>query len=88
MKEYEGAEIKPRLTFDVAEKNAHVRKVLMMSGGSFIFSILCTLFMYWLYANEWNLFGKIIMVALIMSLAIPISGMIRSYKYAKRMKEV
>ena len=88
MKEYEAGEVKPEFTYDLVEKKAHVRKVLMMSGGSFLFSLFLTLFMFWVNSNAWNLFNKILMVALSMSLAIPISGMIRSYKYAERMKEV
>lgn len=88
MKAYEVGEVKPELTYDLLEKKVHVRKVLMMSGGSFLFSVLMTLYVFWINTNVWSLFGKIIMVALIMSLAIPISGMIRSYMYAKRTKEV
>jgi hypothetical protein len=88
MKAYEVGEVKPRFTYDQDEKRGHVRKVLMMSGGSLLFSLLITLYLFWIYTNAWNLFNKIIMVALIMSLVIPISGMVRSYKYAKRMKEV
>ena len=88
MKTYEDGGVKPRFTFDVVEKKAFVRKVLMMSGGTLLFSILMTLYVFWINTNVWSLFGKIIMVALILSLAIPVTGLIRSYRYAKRMEEV
>ena len=90
MKEYEKGETKPEITYDSAEQKVHVRKVLMMSVGSLLFSILMTLFMFWIYntayEDGWNLFAKIIMVALIISLVLPVAGMIRSLKYVTRMR--
>ena len=88
MKEYEAGEVKPEITYDLLEKKVHVRKVLLMSASSLLFSILMTSYVFWISTNVWSSFGKIIMVALILSLAIPVSGLVRSYMYAKRMEEI
>lgn len=95
MKEYEPTEEKPRLTYDALEKKGLVRKVLLTSGGSILYSVVLTLYIVWLYngvyedsSNGWSTFAKVIIYALILSIALPIMGMVRSVKYASRMKEV
>lgn len=92
MKEYESDEEKPRLTYDDAEKKSLVRKVLLTSAGSVLYAIVLTLYILWLYngvyEDDWSTFAKFIFVALIFSISLPLTGMARSWRYAKRMREV
>lgn len=91
-KEYEVDETKPRLTYDASEEKVLVRKVLMTSVGSVAYTVLLTLYIFWLYngiyEDHWEVFAKFVVTALVLSISLPVIGLVRSLGYAKRMKGV
>lgn len=81
----------PRFTYDLAEKKAQVRKVVLSATALFLYLFVMAVFIiklnYSMYRNDsWYLFNKIIFVAFIISLIPSIVNMARALKYAIRMR--
>ncbi|MFJ7935218.1 DUF2812 domain-containing protein [Sporosarcina sp. NPDC096371] len=87
----EGAEI-PRFTYDPAEKKAQVRKVVLSATVLelyiFVIAFIFIRLNYSMYLEDsWNMFNKVIFIAFIISLSSPLLIMIRTLKYAFRMRK-
>jgi Protein of unknown function (DUF2812) len=81
---------KPRFTYDSNEKKAQVRKVVLTAAALSAYTMTASLFVlsvnYSVHQEGgWTLFSKIIVGALVVSLASPIAIMVRTLKYAFRM---
>ena len=92
MKEYADDEEKPRMTYDLEEKKKHVRKVLLSSIGTTVFTIAIAIFVLrsnvLMYETDgWSLFGKVLVWAILISFISPLILSIRSLKYAIRMRK-
>lgn len=93
MKEYEIDEEKPQLTYEIKEKKALVRKILLTTGGLTVYLIGIGIFGLWLniplYAEQgWSLLGKAIVSMFCLSLLVSLWHFIRSLKYLVRMRNV
>ena len=86
----EGEEI-PRFTYDSVEQNAQVRKVLLASTGVILYTIAIVVSYLWMSRSfepegGWNMFNTFIEWAIIISLLSPIMILIKTLKYALRMR--
>ena len=86
----EGEEI-PRFTYDDAEQKAQVRKVLLASTGVILYTFAIVVFYLWMSSSfqqegGWNMFNTFIEWALIISLLSPVMILIKTLKYALRMR--
>jgi len=92
-KEYDVGEEQPLLTYDLIEKKAQARKVLLTSIGWVVYSVAITLFVlrlnYSLQAEgNWPIYNQIIFFALTISLIIPITSSVKTFKYALRIRKI
>ena len=88
----EGADY-PRFTYDSKEKKAQVRKVVLSAVTFFVYLIVLTLFTlsanYSMYqGNGWTLYGRTLVGLLVVVFVFHISNMVRTLKYAIRMRKV
>lgn len=91
MKEYDVGEEKPQLTYDVAEKKAKVRKVLLMNMG---IAILFVMFYGFIFKTSfssyqnigWSPPGIYFMGIFVMAFSMPITILIQTIRYYLRMK--
>ena len=86
----EGDEI-PRFTYDYVEQKAQVRKVLLASTGVILYTFAIVVFYLWMSSSfeqegGWNMFNTFIEWALIISLLSPVMILIKTLKYALRMR--
>ena len=86
----EGEEI-PRFTYDDVEKKAQVRKVLLASTGVILYMFAIFVFYFWMSSSfeqdgGWNMFNTFIEWALVISLLSPLMILIKTLKYALRMR--
>ncbi|MBE1553159.1 DUF2812 domain-containing protein [Sporosarcina limicola] len=91
MKQYEEDEGKPRFTYDSSERKAQVQKVLLSTTGIFLLMVAVAIFFlslnYSMYrTGSWSLFNKIIFAAFIVTFSFHIVNMVRTLKYALRMR--
>ena len=92
-KEYEAGGEKPQFTYDAAEKKAQVRKVLLTSTSLVVYFLVILAFNLWLnfftyQAHDQSLFQQIIIGLLIVTSFVPIRIAIRTFLYARRMRNV
>lgn len=92
-KEYDVGEEKSQFTYDSMEKKAQVRKVLMMSAGLIAYLLAILALNLWInfsnyQAYDLGFFHQIMIVALVVALFIPIHLAIRTFLYARRMRNV
>jgi len=84
---------KPRFTYDTKEKKAQVGKVVLSAVIFFVYLIVLTLVTlsanYSMYQeNGWTLYGRILVGLLVVAFVFHISNMVRTLKYAFRMRKV
>lgn len=84
---------KLRFTYDSKEKKAQVRKVVLSAVTLFVYLVVLTLFAlfanYSMYqGNGWTLYGRILVGLLVVAFVFHISNMVRTLKYAFRMRKV
>lgn len=90
--EYNEEEEIPKFTYDAKEKNVLVRKVVFSSAALVIYILAIAIYALWLSFSMQqdiglNLFNNFMKWALIISLLSPIVIIVRTIKYAIRMKK-
>ena len=92
-KVYEEGELRPKLTYDIRENKAKTRKILWAQCSANLIALAFIAFVLWIYfsnGQEFALssFQHFIVKALIVSIFLQIYQVIRTIRYAFRMRKV